>query len=114
MEYSPPSQAKTTNNQEYESLFREWPRGLSGWLLRLDGKPWYDDIFRWYIEKLTYPKPSFVTAEFLVGGLPGIKWQPTDPILKLVTSRLAVPCLKNIPDLYIGQYNDHHIWLALL
>jgi hypothetical protein len=129
MEDSPPSQRKTTDNQdegrtpqllqEYESLFNERPIGLSGkaaWLLRLEeehGKPWYDDFFRWYIEKLTCPEPSFATAEFLVGGLLGIKWQPTDPILKLVTSQLAVPCLKNIPDLYIGQYNDHHISLLL-
>jgi hypothetical protein len=132
MEYSegsPPSQPKPTDKrdeektaqllQEYESLFNERPRGLGGqarWLLRLEkehGKPWYNDFFRWGIEKLTRPEPCYATAEFLVNGLPGLRWQPEDPILELVISQLATPCLNNIPDLYIGQYNDHHIWLVV-
>jgi hypothetical protein len=66
-----------------------------------------------FFAKLAHPKPSYTTPEFLVDGLHRLRCQPTDPILKLLTNQLAALCLKNIPDLYVGQYNDHRIWLVI-
>ena len=91
--------------QEYESLLDERPKGLGGkprWLLRLKkehGTPWYNDFFRKAGASQTelyhprVPRRWALRAKMATNGFH----------LKTPTNQLAALCLKNIPDLYVGQ-----------